>query len=47
MLCGKSVNPQNSRKEQLVEAIDALLSDGDVEENHLSSSWMAIVDRGT
>ena len=28
-----------------MEAIDALLSDGDVEENHLSSSWMAVVDR--
>ena len=34
------------QKDQLVEAIDAILSDDDVEENDLSSSWVAVVDRG-
>ena len=42
----KISNSSKQEKEQLVEAIDGLLSDDDVEDNDLSSSWVAVVDRG-
>ena len=42
----KTSKSSKQQKDQLVEAIDAILSDDDVEEDDLSSKWMAVVDRG-
>ena len=42
----KTSKSSTQQKDLLVEAIDAILSGDDVEENDLSSSWIAVVDRG-
>ena len=38
----KTSKSSKQQKDQLVEAIDAILSDDDVEEDDLSSKWMAV-----
>ena len=46
MLRKKTSKSSKQLKDELVEAIDSIISDDDVKENDLSSNWIVVVDRG-